>query len=68
LKGLSLLIIFGYQVTDFGDDSYKDKAALGTHGSSKEFLAFQKKVKDEGLVGAPMQLKITKSAGGFSRL
>lgn len=55
-------------MTDFGDDSYKDKAALGTHGSSKEFLAFQKKVKDEGLVGAPMQLKITKSAGGFSRL
>jgi len=49
-------------------DSYKDKAALGAHGSSKEFLAFQKKMKDEDLTAAPMQLKITKSAGGFSRL
>jgi quinol monooxygenase YgiN len=48
--------------------SYKDKAALGAHGSSDTFKAFQKKLKDEGLVGAPMQLKFVKPAGGFSRL
>ncbi|KAH6684314.1 hypothetical protein B0J14DRAFT_526893 [Halenospora varia] len=47
-------------------ESYKDKAALDAHGSSKEFAAFQKKLKEEQLVGAPMQLKITKAAGGFA--
>ncbi|TVY32762.1 hypothetical protein LSUB1_G007884 [Lachnellula subtilissima] len=49
-------------------ESYKDKAALLAHGSSKEFTAFQKKIQGEDLVSAPMQLKITKPAGGFSRL
>jgi hypothetical protein len=48
--------------------SYKDKAALGAHGSSAAFKAFRKKLKDEGLPGAPMQLKFVKQAGGFARL
>ena len=47
---------------------YKSKAAMGAHGSSKEFKAFNQKMQDEGLVAAPMQLKLIKSAGGFSRL
>jgi quinol monooxygenase YgiN len=46
--------------------SYKDKAAVGAHGSSKEFKTFNKQLKEEGLVGAPMQLKFVKAAGGFS--
>jgi hypothetical protein len=45
---------------------YKDKAAMGAHGSTKEFKAFQKKLKDEDLVGGPMQLKLVKNVGGFS--
>ena len=45
--------------------SYKDKAALGAHGSSDQFKAFQKKLTDEDLVGAPMQLKFVKTVGGF---
>ncbi|TVY76007.1 hypothetical protein LSUE1_G005492 [Lachnellula suecica] len=49
-------------------ESYKDKASLGIHGNSTEFKAFNKKLQDEGLVTAPMQLKITKPAGGFARL
>ncbi|KAH8767947.1 hypothetical protein BGZ57DRAFT_748746 [Hyaloscypha finlandica] len=49
-------------------ESYKDKAALGTHGSSDAFKNFQKILKDEALVGAPMQLKFVKEAGGFARL
>jgi quinol monooxygenase YgiN len=46
--------------------SYKDKAALGAHGSSKEFKAFQKKLQEEDLVGGPMQLKFVKDVGGFA--
>lgn len=53
-------------MTDLFWGSYKDKAALGAHGSSKSFKAFQKKMQEEGLVGAPMQLKFVKDAGGFS--
>ncbi|TVY34386.1 hypothetical protein LOCC1_G007826 [Lachnellula occidentalis] len=49
-------------------ESYKDKAAMLAHGSSNEFKIFQKQMVAEGLVSAPMQLKITKPAGGFSRL
>ncbi|KAE9374715.1 hypothetical protein N431DRAFT_556955 [Stipitochalara longipes BDJ] len=49
-------------------ESYKDKAAIGIHGSSDTFKAFQKTLKDEDLVGAPMQLKFVKEAGGFARL
>lgn len=41
---------------------------MGVHGSSTEFKAFQKKLQEEDLVGGPMQLKITKPAGGFARL
>ena len=42
---------------------------MGVHGSSKEFKAFQKKMAEEDLVGAPMQLKFVKAVGGFgSRL
>jgi quinol monooxygenase YgiN len=48
--------------------SYKDKAALGAHASSDAFKAFQKALKDEGLIGAPMQIKFVKEAGGFPRL
>lgn len=47
---------------------YRDKNALGVHGSSDAFKKFQKTLKEEGLVGAPMQLKFVKAAGGFSRL
>jgi hypothetical protein len=43
-------------------------AALGVHGSSDAFKAFQKTLKDEDLVGAPMQLKFMKEAGGFAKL
>lgn len=46
--------------------SYEDKASLGVHGSSDPFKAFQKKLKDEDLVGAPMDLKFVKEAGGFA--
>ena len=46
--------------------SYKDKASIGAHGSSKEFQGFQKTMKDEDLIAAPMQLKFIKNAGGFS--
>jgi quinol monooxygenase YgiN len=46
--------------------SYKDKAAIAAHGGSKEFKAFGKKLKDEDLIAAPMQLKFLKSVGGFS--
>jgi hypothetical protein len=38
---------------------------MGAHGSTKEFKAFQK-LKDEELVGGPMQLKLVKNVGGFS--
>ena len=53
--------------TNFLSD--KDKAALGAHSSSKEFKAFQKRMSQEELIGAPTQLKFVKSVGGFvSRL
>jgi quinol monooxygenase YgiN len=52
-------------VTDF-QSRYKSKAAMGVHGSSKEFKAFQKKMAEEDLVGAPMQLKFVKVVGGFT--
>jgi hypothetical protein len=39
---------------------------MGVHGASKEFKAFQKKMAEEDLVGAPTQLKIVKDVGGFS--
>jgi hypothetical protein len=39
---------------------------MGVHGSSKEFKAFQKKMAEEDLVGAPMQLKFVKDVGGFT--
>jgi len=49
--------------------SYESKEALGKHGGSKEFKAFNKKLQDEGLIASPMQLKFLKNAGGFgSRL
>lgn len=49
--------------------SYKDKAALNAHGSSETFKKFGKTLKEEDLVGAPMELKFVKQAGGFvSRL
>ncbi|TVY50578.1 hypothetical protein LCER1_G007937 [Lachnellula cervina] len=60
-----MIEMFAFAASAFG---YKDKAAMLAHGSSKEFTAFQRKIQEEGLVGAPMQLKITKPAGGFSRL
>jgi quinol monooxygenase YgiN len=47
-------------------DRYKSKAAMGAHGNSKEFKAFQKKLADEDLVGGPMQLKLVKFVGGFA--
>ncbi len=55
-----------HAVTDTdGFHSYRDKAALGTHASSDQFKAFQKKLADEDLVGAPMRLKFVKTVGGF---
>ncbi|KAB8299797.1 hypothetical protein EYC80_000049 [Monilinia laxa] len=47
-------------------ESYKDKAAIAAHGSSEQFKAFGKKLKDEGLIAKPMQLKFLKNVGGFS--
>ncbi|CZT46470.1 uncharacterized protein RSE6_06898 [Rhynchosporium secalis] len=47
-------------------ESYKDKAALGDHGSSKTFKSFQKQMQEEDLVAKPMQLKMLKDAGGFA--
>ncbi|CZT05192.1 hypothetical protein WAI453_005477 [Rhynchosporium graminicola] len=60
-----------YQVTRGKDEvimieSYKDKAALGDHGSSKTFKSFQKQMQEEDLVARPMQLKMLKDAGGFA--
>ncbi|KAG9240205.1 hypothetical protein BJ878DRAFT_527527 [Calycina marina] len=50
-------------------ETYASKAAMGAHGQSKEFKAFQQKLADEDLVGGPMELKATKAMGGFeSRL
>ncbi|KUJ19770.1 uncharacterized protein LY89DRAFT_611580 [Mollisia scopiformis] len=49
-------------------ESYKDKAALNTHGSSETFKKFNKTLEDEGLIGAPAQFKFVRAAGGFSRL
>ncbi|KAF8866038.1 hypothetical protein BDZ45DRAFT_668420 [Acephala macrosclerotiorum] len=49
-------------------ESYKDKEALNTHGSSAAFKKFNKTLKDEGVIAAPMQLKFVKPVGGFSRL
>ncbi|TGO52421.1 hypothetical protein BOTNAR_0324g00050 [Botryotinia narcissicola] len=45
---------------------YKDKAAIAAHGSSEEFKAFGKKLKDEDLIAKPMELKFLKHVGGFS--
>jgi hypothetical protein len=39
---------------------------LVVHGKSKVFKAFSQKLKDEDLVGAPLQLKFVKAAGGFN--
>ncbi|ESZ99331.1 hypothetical protein SBOR_0293 [Sclerotinia borealis F-4128] len=47
-------------------ESYKDKAAIASHGASEEFKAFGKKLKDEDLIAKPMQLKFLKNVGGFS--
>lgn len=46
--------------------SYKDKAALGAHGSSKTFKAFQKKMQDEDLVGGPMQVRCSSARPSYS--
>jgi len=42
--------------------------AIKAHGGTKEFQAFEKTVKEEDLVAAPMQLKFVKHVAGFSRL
>lgn len=47
---------------------YKDQQALKTHGTSERFTAFQKKLAEEGLMRAPMLLKMVSDVGGFSRL
>ncbi|KAF7907721.1 uncharacterized protein EAF01_005307 [Botrytis porri] len=44
----------------------KDKAAIAAHGSSEEFKALGKKLKDEDLIAKPMELKVLKHVGGFS--
>jgi quinol monooxygenase YgiN len=45
---------------------YKDKAALAAHGSSEGIKNFQKTIKGEDLLEAPLQLKFVKTVGGFS--
>lgn len=49
-------------------NSYESKEALGKHGNSERFKAFNKQLQEEGLVGEKMQLKFLKHEGGFSRL
>lgn len=44
--------------------SYKDKAALGVHGSSETFKAFQKKMQDEDLQAAS-QVRLFPPASHF---
>lgn len=45
---------------------YKDKEAFGIHGQSDQMKSFQKKLQGEELLGAPLVLKFTKNAGGFT--
>ncbi|KAF7921192.1 uncharacterized protein EAE98_008618 [Botrytis deweyae] len=47
-------------------ESYKDKAAIAAHGSSEEFKALGKMLKDEDLIAKPMELKFLQHVGGFS--
>ena len=49
-------------------DRYKDKVAMGVHGSSEAFKNLNKLFKEEGLLKGPMKLKFLKREGGFSRL
>lgn len=45
---------------------YSDQGALKTHGTSKPFTAFQKKLGEEDLMRAPMTLKMVSERGGFA--
>lgn len=49
-------------------NSYADMEAIKEHGKAKEFLAIGKTLKEEGLVVAPMQIRLVKHIAGFSRL
>ncbi|KAF2430971.1 hypothetical protein EJ08DRAFT_553674, partial [Tothia fuscella] len=47
-------------------ETYKDKAALGAHGSSAKFKALGATMKSESLTSAPMKVIFTNEAGGFA--
>ncbi|KAF1811525.1 antibiotic biosynthesis monooxygenase-like protein [Eremomyces bilateralis CBS 781.70] len=47
-------------------ERYKNKAALGIHGGSPQFKAFSKRLKEEGLLAAPLQVMFTKPVAGFA--
>lgn len=49
-------------------NSYADMEAIEEHGKAKEFLVIGKTLKEEGLVVAPMQIRLVKHIAGFSRL
>lgn len=60
----SLMLILDWLI-DSLSSRYKDTAALKAHGSSEKFQALQKKMADEGLMRAPMMLKMVAEKGGF---
>ena len=45
---------------------YSDHGALKAHGTSKPFVAFGKQLGEEGLIRAPMTLKMVSERGGFA--
>lgn len=45
---------------------YKDQHSLRIHGTSERFGAFQKQLSKEGLMRAPMLLKMVSEKGGFA--
>ncbi|KAL3427086.1 hypothetical protein PVAG01_00595 [Phlyctema vagabunda] len=47
-------------------ETYKDKKALAAHGESAAFKNLEKKLTEEDLVAAPLQLKFIKPVGGFA--
>jgi len=48
------------------EHSYKDKAALKTHGSSADFKAFFGQCNKEGLFSKAASIYTIKPAGGFA--
>ncbi len=47
-------------------NSYESMAAMKAHGSTDQFKALGKKMKEEDLVAGPTNLKFIKAVGGFA--